>query len=141
MKKTHKIFLAGAALVLGSLIYFTPQIQAQKMSSNVTGNSLQEDIFRVLVTLFGIKKDTGYVVSFVKVDDITTARLFNATKEDMQKDNDGIVGYVLSFPNQTVATGAEYKACVLVLNTANVTCESGYNSPGPRTEMEQIVIE
>ena len=72
---------------------------------------------------------------------MTAGRLFNATKEDMRKDNNGIVGTVLSFPNETVPTGAEYRACIAVLKIPNIVCASGYNSPGPRTEMEQFALQ
>jgi hypothetical protein len=142
MKNGTKIISVMFAVFFTSLLSSACPIHAQMgpVASNNTGITVQKDIFKVLVTLFGVKNDTGNVVSFVKVNNVTAGKLFNATKDDLLKDKDGIVDTTLVFPNETVAVGAQFDACVLILKTMKTTCANGYNSPGPRTEIEQIVV-
>ena len=97
-----------------------------------------KDIFRAGITILGVTKETGNVFSFVKVNNETLGRLFNATKEDLSN-QDGIVETVISFPNETVATGGNFTACLVVLRDLSITCKSGFNVP-ERTDVIQFVL-
>lgn len=118
------------------------QLEAETVpnAQNRTTTSAQVDIFRVVVSLFGVKGDTGNIVSFVKVNNLTAGKFFNASKENVEKNSTGIIETQFSFPNRTIPVGTKYEACMLKLDNLNVSCASGYNSPGPRTEIEQIQI-
>ena len=111
------------------------QISVQQTKSNAKG---AQDVFRVGITVIGITNETGNVFSFVKVNQLTAARYFNASQDDL-KDHDGIVDSVLSFPNQTVGTGANFTACNVVLMDLAMSCKSGINIP-QRTEILQFVL-
>lgn len=102
-------------------------------------NPIPEDILRVGFTIYGVDNETGNVVSFVNIDNLSSSRLFNATRED--KDQDHIVEIVLSFPNQTIPNSTKFDACILVLKTHAFKCSQGYNSPSLRTEFTQFVLK
>ena len=51
-----------------------------------------------------------------------------------------IIEYVATFPNATVNTGAEYKACVLTTKDLNLICNTGQNSPASRPEFVDISL-
>lgn len=112
------------------------QISIQSTKTNQAKDST--DVFRVGITLIGVTKETGNVFSFVKVNQLTSARYFNASQDDL-KDHDGIVDSVLSFPNQTVAVNANFTACNVVLKDLEMSCKSGINIP-QRTEILQFVL-
>lgn len=97
-----------------------------------------KDILKVVIALFGVNADTGNVLSFVKLNDVTVARFFNASKENTV-DKDGIVTSTLSFPNETVSAGANFTACAVILKGLTMSCKSQLNIPAI-TEVVQIVI-
>jgi hypothetical protein len=135
--------MVTVAVLITPLLAPIPSIQGQTgpATPNRTEITPQEGVFKVILTLFGVKNDTGNVVSFVKVNNVTAGKLFNATKDNLLKSSDGIVNTTYYFPNQTVAVGAHFNACLLILKDMKTTCTDGYNSPGPRTEIEQIAIQ
>lgn len=97
-----------------------------------------KDIFKVSIMLFGVDDKTGNALSFVKVNNITTGRFFNATRDDLI-DRDGVVETVISFPNETVAQGTNFTACNVILNDMSMSCKWGLNMP-KRTEAVQIIL-
>jgi hypothetical protein len=141
MNKRAKLSLIAFSIFPYFMTLSPYQVQAQFLQTTNTTIPKQPDLFRVAVTLFGVKDDTGSILSFVKVDNLTAGRLFNASNENILKSNNGIVETSFPFPNQTIPVGATYEACVLVLKNANISCTTGYNSPGPKTEYEQIRIQ
>lgn len=52
----------------------------------------------------------------------------------------GIIEYVATFPNVTVSTDAQYKACVLPVKTLEPICTTGSNSPAFRPEFADISL-
>jgi hypothetical protein len=99
----------------------------------------EKDIFRVGISLFGVKNDTGNVFSYVSVDNLTAGRFFNATRED--KDGDGIVESYFTFPNNTISAGTKFTSCSIVLSTTYQKCAIGINSPASRTEFAQFELK
>src|ERR1043165_1117259 len=84
------IFLISPLLNESSAqILTTPSIPKQLTST--------KDVFRVSLILFGVDDKTGNVLSFVKVNNVTAGKFFNASKDD-QLDHDGIVETVLNLP-------------------------------------------
>jgi hypothetical protein len=117
------------------LDYSSAQITVAPMQ-----NESREDpkkLFRVSISLFGVNDKTGYVLSFIKVNNVTAAKYFNATDNDLL-DKDGIVDTLISVPNETVSKGSNFTACSLFLKDVTLSCKSGLYVPG-RTQALQIV--
>jgi hypothetical protein len=135
------------SLLVSSLCYISIIVfsQTQYSMGQVAFNSPKDndsqspnDIFRVAITIIGVNNETGNVFSFVKVNDDTSTRYFNASKDDL-KDQDGFVDSVISFPNKTVTTGANFTACNVVLKELSMSCKSGINIQ-ERIESIQFVL-
>ncbi|MGA7692072.1 MAG: hypothetical protein WCA61_07200, partial [Nitrososphaeraceae archaeon] len=52
-----------------------------------------------------------------------------------------ILEYVATFPNVTVNSGDEYKACILTVKDMNLKCGTGHNSPANRPEFIDINLD
>ena len=132
-KKRLSALALMAALVLLTLDSTNP-IQAQKTEV--------KDALAVVVTLYGVNNTTGNVVTFVSTNNNNTrGAVLNATELDLKDgSNDGVVDVVLSFPNVTVTTGEEFRACNMVLKDLSLVCETGHNSPSPRAEYIDLVL-
>ena len=142
--------------------------------SVVTTNPVQaetgkgEDVFKVIMTIFGVDKSRGDVVAIVAVNngeaskvkfldtDLLLATSSNLTTLAPSTTNPAagsdIIEYVATFPNVTVDAGEEYKACVLPVKDLELNCKIGNNSPASRPEfvdlslnatdgIEQVTIE
>ena len=141
--------------------------------SVVTTNPVQaetgkgKDIFKVILTIFGIDKSRGDVVAIVAVNNGEASKVkfldinaflapSNLTTLSPSTINPAagsdIIEYVATFPNVTVDAGEEYKACVLPVKDLELTCKIGNNSPASRPEfvdlslnatggIEQVTIE
>jgi hypothetical protein len=141
--------------------------------SVVTTNPVQaqtgkgKDIFKVILTIFGVDKSRGDVVAIVAVNNGEASKVkflkinaflapSNLTTLSPSTINPAagsdIIEYVATFPNVTVDAGEEYKACVLPVKDLELTCKIGNNSPASRPEfvdlslnatggIEQVTIE
>jgi hypothetical protein len=141
--------------------------------SVVTTNPVQaetgkgKDIFKVILTIFGVDKSRGDVVAIVAVNNGEASKVkfldinaflapSNFTTLSPSTINPAagsdIIEYVATFPNVTVDAGEEYKACVLPVKDLELTCKIGNNSPASRPEfvdlslnatggIEQVTIE
>jgi hypothetical protein len=49
--------------------------------------------------------------------------------------------YVATFPNVTVNTGDEYKACILTTQDLELICKTGHNSPASRPEFVDLSLD
>ena len=131
-KKRLSALALMAALVLLTLDSTNP-IQAQKTEV--------KDALAVVVTLYGVNNTTGNVVTFVSTNNNTKGAILNATELDLKDgSNDGVVDVVLSFPNVTITTGEQFRACNMVLKDLSLVCETGHNSPSPRAEYIDLVL-
>lgn len=52
----------------------------------------------------------------------------------------GFIEYVSTFPNMTIKTGEQYKACALLIRDSNLICQTGNNSPALRPEIVDLYI-
>src|SRR5688572_10636506 len=113
-----------------------------------------EDIFRVILTIFEADKSKGDVVAIVTANNgeaskvkfldtdalLTSSNLNSSTPSTTNPAAGGIIEYVATFPNVTVNTGAEYKACVMTTKGLELICTTGNNSPATRLEFVYISL-
>ena len=126
-------------LILFAATFTTSPIQAE------TGKG--EDIFKVIMTIFGIDKSKGDVIAIVTANNGEASRVkfldseapyvvpLNSTAGDSH-----LVEYVATFPNVTVNAGDSYKACVLTTKNLDLICNTGLNSPASRPEFVDISL-
>jgi len=105
------------------------------------GNSKAEtgegkDVFKVVVTLFGITNSTKDVLTLVNVQDQTKIKLFNP--EDPQNQGLDKVSYTLTFPGIEVQDGDPYTVCTMSTDNFKLKCDKGKNSPLNRPEFVDI---
>ena len=109
-----------------------------------------EDIFKVIMTIFGVDKSKGDViaivtanrgeVSKVKFLDSETPYVDLSVNKTAGYNSGGIMEYVATFPNITVKAGEEYKACVVTSKDLELICTTGNNSPASRPEIVDISL-
>src|SRR5918994_7879318 len=98
------------ASLIDTVITITP-VQAQ------TGKG--EDIFKVIMTIFGVDESKGDVVAIVTTNNGEASRVKFLDSEApyvvplnaSAADSEHLIEYVATFPNVTVNTGEEYKTC------------------------------
>ena len=95
-----------------------------------------KDVFKVVVTLFGITNSTKDVLTLVNVQDQTKIKLFNP--EDPQNEGLDKVSYTLTFPGINVQDGDPYTVCTMSTDNFKLRCEKGNNSPLNRPEFVDI---
>ena len=117
-----------------------------------------EDIFKVILTVFGADKSKGDVVAIVTVnngeaskvkfldtDALSVSNLSTSTPSTTNPatsgEGGGIIEYVATFPNVTVNAGAEYDACVLTTKDLQPICTAGNNSPANRPEFVDLSLD
>lgn len=122
-------------------------------SQNINGNLAHAetgkgtDIFKVIMSIFGVDESKGDIVAIVTVNNQETkVKFFDATGPSVIPINASeggghIVEYVATFPNFTVNSGDEYKACVLTVKDLDLKCGTGHNSPASRPEFIDINLD
>jgi hypothetical protein len=136
-------------------------IGALVTSIGVTANPVQaetgkgEDIFKVILTIFGVEKSKGDVVAMVTVNNGEASKVklldtdaflapSNLTTLSPSTTNPAagsdIIEYVATFPNITVDVGEGYKACVLPVKDLEMICTTGNNSPASRPEFVDLSL-
>jgi hypothetical protein len=95
-----------------------------------------KDVFKVIVTLFGITNSTKDIVTLVNVEDQTKIKLFNA--QDPENQGQDKVSYVLTFPGINVQDGDPYTVCTVSVDNFKMNCDKGKNSPLNRPEFVDI---
>jgi hypothetical protein len=107
-----------------------------------------DDIFRVIMTIFGVDKSRGDVIAIVTANNGESSRVKFLDSEapyviplNSSKGNSShLVEYVATFPNVTVNAGEVYKACVLTTKDLDMVCNTGQNSPASRPEFVDISL-
>ena len=109
------------------------------LSAKVTAETGQgKDVFKVIVTLFGITNSTKDTVTIVNVDDQTKVKVFNA--ENPESEFEDKVSYTITFPNLTVNDGDPYKVCTVSVGDFKLNCKEGNNSPLTRPEFVDVKV-
>ena len=101
-----------------------------------------KDVFKVIMTVFGADKSKGDIVSIVTVNGGEASRVkFLDVDTTLGSNKRGIIEYFATFPNVTVSTGDQYKACVLPVKTLEPICTTGSYSPALRPEFVDISLQ
>ena len=136
--------ILGTLLTLFAAIFTVTPIHAE------TGKG--EDIFKVIMTIFGVDKSKGDVVAIVTANNGEASRVkfldseapyvipINSSGGGISGSSSHLVEYVATFPNITVNAGDEYKACVLTTKDLQLICSTGNNSPANRPEFVDISL-
>ena len=117
----------------------------------------EPEIFRVIMTIFGVDKSKGDVIAIITVNNGEASRVklfesdtFPSLSSNLSSmapvtttatsSNLGIVEYVATFPNVTVDSGQEYQACVITTKNLDFICKTGFNSPATRPEFVDLSL-
>jgi hypothetical protein len=133
LKNIPKNIIATSTLVLALTLMSGVAIIPAKAE---TGQG--EDIFRVIMTIFGVDKSKGDVVAIVTVNNGEASKVRFLDSDTAA--SGGIIEYVSTFPNVTVNSGEQYQACVLPVKTLEPICTTGNNSPAARPEFVDISL-
>jgi hypothetical protein len=136
-------------LILGVLLFSAMAVISHNFVINLAyaETGAGGDIFKVIMSVFGVEESKGDVVALVTVNNQESrVKFFDASAPDQIPMNVSggsgyILEYVATFPNVTVNSGDEYKGCVLTVKDMNLKCGTGYNSPANRPESIDINLE
>lgn len=89
----------------------------------------------ITMTLFHIDKSMGTAVAFVTANNNSKGQVLDLNERDASDGKqDGVADAGIIFPTDPLKVGDKFKACVMILNSARIVCDTGYDSPGERTE-------
>lgn len=144
LKNYHEIILAlnrnyftGFTLVVALIMsvgFTTVSLFGSVNAESGEGN----DVFKVVVSLFGITNSTKDVLTLVSVEDQTKIKLFNA--EDPENRGQDKVSYTMTFPGIEVQDGDPYAVCTMTTDNFKLECDKGNNSPLNRPEFVDINV-
>src|SRR5215217_6632701 len=141
--QTKNLRLLFPAVVFMILLTFAVTFKINPIQAE-TGKG--KDVFKVIMTIFGVDESKGDVVAIVTAkDEQAKVKLFNASGSEVVPLNASeggghLIEYVATFPNLTVNSGDEYKACVATVKDLELTCKSGNNSPAARPEFVDLSL-
>jgi hypothetical protein len=104
------------------------------------------DIFKVIMTIFGVDESNGDVIAIVTAkDEAARVKLFDALGPEVVPLNASeggghLIEYVATFPNLTMNSGEGYKACIATVKNLELMCKTGDNSPASRPEFVDLSL-
>jgi hypothetical protein len=104
------------------------------------------DIFKVIMTIFGVDESKGDVIAIVTAkDEAARVKLFDASGREVVPLNASeggghLIEYVATFPNLTINSGEGYKACISTVKDLELKCKTGNNSPASRPEFVDLTL-
>jgi hypothetical protein len=105
----------------------------------------KQDIFKIILTVNGLGKESADVIAFVTVNGQSMVKLFDdkscLNSISRNSGGQGFIEYVSTFPNMTIKTGEQYKACKLLIRDSNLICQTGNNSLALRPEIVDLYIK
>ena len=107
---------------------------------------LGTDIFKVILTIFGVDESKGDVIAIVTAkDQDAKVKLFDASGPDVvplnvSEGGGHLIEYVATFPNLTMNSGEGYKACIATVKNLELMCKTGDNSPASRPEFVDLSL-
>jgi len=104
-------------------------------SRGMAESGVGKDVFKIVVSLYGITDSTKDIITIANVGDQTKVKLHPAGNSTADK-----VSYVFSFPGLSVEDGERYKVCTMTTDNFNLKCENGQNSPFSRPEFVDINV-
>ena len=135
------LLLIGIVVILSSLIVTAITVIPVQAE---TGQG--EDIFRVIMTIFGVDESKGDVIAVVTAkDQEAKVKLFDATGPEVVPLNASeggghLIEYMATFPNLTINSGEEYRACIATVKDLELICKTGNNSPATRPEFVDLSL-
>lgn len=130
-------YSAVASVVLSGLV-LTSLLGSLAISKASAESGVGKDVFKIVVSLYGITNSTKDIVTIAKVADSTKVKLYNS--EDPNSEGSDKVSYVLSFPGVAVDDGQPYSVCTVGPVGLKFKCEHGNNSPLNRPEFVDINV-
>ncbi|HEY7108480.1 MAG TPA: hypothetical protein VH415_03535 [Nitrososphaeraceae archaeon] len=135
-------------LTLGISIFLVSAIMIGTLEFRATyaETGMGKDVFKVIVSVFGISNDTGDMVTTVNVNGNSKVKSFdsdniNYWQPSSADSNTRLLEYIATFPGVEVNPGDHYKACVLLVETSHTICKEGANSAGKRPEVVDISLD
>jgi hypothetical protein len=135
------LLLIGIVVILSSLIVTAITVIPVQAE---TGQG--EDIFRVIMTIFGVDESKGDVIAVVSAkDQEAKVKLFDATGPEVVPLNASeggghLIEYMATFPNLAINSGEEYRACIATVKDLELICKTGNNSPATRPEFVDLSL-
>jgi hypothetical protein len=124
--------------MISALIFSVVLTNVGLLGSSKAESGEGKDVFKVVVTLFGITNSTKDVLTLVNVQDQTKIKLFNA--EDPVNQGQDKVSYTMTFPGIEVQDGDPYTVCTMTTDNFKLNCDKGNNSPLNRPEFVDINV-
>ena len=131
----------GVVVILSSLVVTVIAISPVQAE---TGQG--EDIFRVITTIFGVDESKGDVIAIVTAkNQDAKVKLFDASGPEVVPLNASeggghLIEYIATFPNLTINSGEEYRACIATVKDLELICKTGNNSPATRPEFIDLSL-
>jgi hypothetical protein len=131
----------GVVVILSSLVVTVITISPVQAE---TGQG--EDIFRVIMTIFGVDESKGDVIAIVTAkDEAARVKLFDASGPEViplnaSEGGGHLIEYIATFPNLTINSGEEYRACIATVKDLELICKTGNNSPATRPEFVDLSL-
>lgn len=116
-----------------AMIFTNVSLNAKVLAESGVG----KDVFKVVVSLFGITNSTKDIVTLVNVKDQTKIKMFNAENPETEEDK---VSFVMTFQNLSVDDGEPYNVCTVSVADFKLNCKDGNNSPLSRPEFVDIDV-
>ena len=126
-----KTYFLAMTIVLALGFVFGSITPSKVMAETGVG----KDVFKIVVSLYGITESTKDVITIANVGDQTKVKLYNAGNSTSDK-----VSYVFAFPGLEVQDGEPYNVCTMSTDNFNLKCEHGQNSPFSRPEFVDINV-
>jgi hypothetical protein len=138
----------AAGIIIVNILSMLPSAGGspfQKSQYHATAASNELDLSMSLqpwrfanINLYGVDGNTGQVIIFISVNNITDAMLINSTAIELEDGNpkNNIMEAIFPFPHLLAKVGDKYKACVMVLKDLDYVCYIGRYSP---TEGSQTI--
>jgi hypothetical protein len=114
------------------------------------------DIFKVIMTVFGVQDTKGDIVAIVTVNSGEDSRVKFLETEAFKPVPSNLTSlvttpspgsevktmeYVATFPNVTINAGDEYRGCILTMKDLELICKTGHNSPASRPEFLDLSLD
>lgn len=134
MKKNYLI----NTILITTLIFSFVLVNISSSTRVTAESGVGKDVFKVIVTLYGITNSTKDIVTIVNVDDQTKVKVYNAQNPETA----GLdkVSYTMTFPDLVVEDGDPYKVCTISADDFKLKCKEGSNSPLNRPEFVDIKV-
>jgi len=130
LRKFVMTILLSFALIALTTAIITPTNDNINVDAQTKENS-----FDVILTLFGVNKNSGDVITFSSSENITHFKIFDPYEELAYGDTSEVL---FNFNGTEVNAGDTFTTCILTIKDISVICKNGENSPAKRPEIVDI---